>query len=114
MSTQTAEQHFPLEITPATTANKAARFMLDHHLDMVKVTANGKTVGVLTRAHLLEIIASGIPPETKVDTLMNRDPEFAQYADDLESFASELQREIPTIPGEGWKDRVLYYFQWQI
>ncbi len=114
MSTQTAEQHFPLEITPDTTANKAARFMLDHHLDMVKVTANGKTVGVLTRAHLLEIIASGIPPETKVDTLMNRDPEFAQYADDLESFASELQREIPTIPGEGWKDRVLYYFQRQI
>jgi PAS domain S-box-containing protein len=114
MSTQAAEQHFPLEITPDTTVAIAARFMLDHHLDMVKVTANGQTLGILTRAHLLETIANDTSAKTRVETLMNKDPEFAKWAEDLESFAEQLQAETPEVPGEGWKDRVLAYFRKQV
>lgn len=114
MSTNAAEQHFPLEITPDTTANKAARLMLDHHLDMVKVTANGRTVGILTRTHLLGVLADGTSLHTRVESLMNKDPEFAQWTEDLESFTLDLKAEIPEVPGEGWKDRVLHYFRQQV
>jgi PAS domain S-box-containing protein len=114
MSSTITEHHSSLEIAPDTTAKKAARFMLDHHLDMVKVTSNGITVGILTREHLLEIITNGTSAQVQVETLMNKDPEFVDYADNLESFATDLQAKIPDAPGEGWKDRALFYFQKQI
>lgn len=111
MNTQPAHEPTPITVSQDLHLPEATRFMLDNQSDMVKVTnEHGNIVGMITRNIILLEVAKGLSGDLRVKDVMTQDPEYMDWADDLEHFAADLEAGAPDLPAQGWKDRVLQYF----
>ena len=88
----------PTFIESGFTVIDASRFILKHSLEGAQVIdTGGHVIGLLTRAHLLEAIAEGLPLETNVMEIMSDNPETINFINDLQHELEEYEKNLAVI-----------------
>lgn len=97
----------PSSVTPQTTAQEAARLMMDENIGIVPVVEGHRLVGVVTDRDLaLRVVATGHDGQTLVREVMSSDRLATCGPDDdirraMDTMASEQVRRIPIVDERG-------------
>ena len=90
----------PITLSPGMTAKEAARIFVENRIDSAPVVDDTQNlIGLLTKTHLLRVLAQGMDPDTKVQTLMTHEVQTCRPDDELDSIIYPDRGRYPVVDG---------------
>ncbi len=94
----------PITLSPNMTARDAARIFVENRIDSAPVVDATQTlIGLLTKTHLLRVLAQEMDPDTPVEALMTREVQTCRPDEELESIIYPDRGRYPVVD----KDKVV-------
>lgn len=94
----------PIVIDSKATIADAARLMAERRIGFLPVLSSGRLVGVVSERDIVKAIASGVSPDTPVESIMRREVVTVNFNDDIEAVWSLMRqlniRHVVVMRGE--------------
>lgn len=94
----------PIVIDSKATIADAARLMAERRIGFLPVLSSGRLVGVVSERDIVKAVASGVSPDTPVESIMRREVVTVNFNDDIEAVWSLMRqlniRHVVVMRGE--------------
>ncbi|CCC82225.1 CBS domain-containing protein [Thermoproteus tenax] len=94
----------PIVIDSKATIADAARLMAERRIGFLPVLSSGRLVGVVSERDIVKAVASGVSPDTPVESIMQREVVTVNFNDDIEAVWSLMRqlniRHVVVMRGE--------------